>query len=58
MRSRFNQNLAAAAVALALGSLSAIAYAQGVDINEKALLLDTRGAPAMSIEISGMRLVK
>ena len=48
MRSTFSQNLAAAAVALALGTLSATAYAQAVDINEKALLLDTRGAPVMS----------
>ena len=48
MRSTFNQKLAVAAVALALGVLSASAHAQAVDINEKALLLDTRGAPVMS----------
>ncbi len=48
MRSTFNQKLAVVAVALALGVLSVSAYAQAVDINEHALLLDTRGAPVMS----------
>jgi OOP family OmpA-OmpF porin len=48
MRSTFNQKLAVVAVALALGVLSVSAYAQAVDINEQALLLDTRGAPVMS----------
>jgi OmpA-OmpF porin, OOP family len=38
----------AVACAIALGVFSATAIAQPRDINEKALLLDTRGAPVMS----------
>ena len=42
------QAVLAVACALALGFLSATAYAQAVDINEKALLLDVRSAPVTS----------
>ena len=38
----------AVACAIALGVFSATAYAQARDINEKALLLDTRGAPGLA----------
>jgi OOP family OmpA-OmpF porin len=50
MRSTFTQKEAilAVACALALGVFSATANAQVRDLNEKALLLDTRGAPVMS----------
>ena len=50
MRSTFikRQPVLAVACALALGVFSATAGAQRMDPNEKALLLDTRGAPVMS----------
>jgi len=50
MRSTFikRQPVLAVACALALGVFSATASAQRMDPNEKALLLDTRGAPVMS----------
>jgi len=50
MRSTFikRQSVLAIACALALGVFSATASAQRMDPNEKALLLDTRGAPVMS----------
>jgi len=50
MRSTFikRQPVLAVACALALGVFSATASAQPMDPNEKALLLDTRGAPVMS----------
>jgi OOP family OmpA-OmpF porin len=50
MRSTFIKTKAALAVAcaMALGLFSAPADAQLRDINEKALLLDTRGAPVMN----------
>jgi OOP family OmpA-OmpF porin len=52
MRSTFiqKQTILAIACALALGVFSATATAQVRDINEKALLLDTRGAPVMSAD--------
>jgi OmpA-OmpF porin, OOP family len=50
MRSTFISTQAplAVACAIALGVFSATANAQIYDLNEKALLLDTRGAPVMS----------
>lgn len=50
MRSTFIKTPAtfAVACAIALGVFSATACAQARDINEKALLLDTRGAPVMN----------
>lgn len=50
MRNSFTkkQTGLAVACALALGVFSATANAQVVDINEKALLVDSRGAPVMS----------
>jgi OOP family OmpA-OmpF porin len=48
MRSTFIKRQATVACAIALGVFSATANAQPTDINEKALLLDTRGAPVMS----------
>ena len=50
MRSTFTQKQAALAVAcaLALGVFSVTASAQVVDVSEKTLLLDARGAPVMS----------
>jgi OmpA-OmpF porin, OOP family len=50
MRSTFikRQTTLAVACAIALGVFSAIANAQPRDIDEKALLLDTRGAPVMN----------
>ncbi|HXM84153.1 MAG TPA: OmpA family protein [Burkholderiales bacterium] len=49
MRNQFTKQLGlAAACALALGVFSATANAQVRDINEKALLTDTRGLPVMS----------
>src|SRR5678815_2428918 len=50
MRSTFTRIPATLAIAcaIALGVFSANANAQVRDINEKALLLDTRGAPVMS----------
>ena len=48
MRSTFTRKQAALACAVALGVFSATANAQGRDINEKGLLLDTRGAAVMN----------
>jgi OmpA-OmpF porin, OOP family len=50
MRNTFTRKEFALAIAcaLALGILSETAIAQGRDINEHALLLDSRGAPVMS----------
>jgi OOP family OmpA-OmpF porin len=50
MKSTFPQKQAVLAIAcaLALGVFSATANAQVIDINEKALLFDMRGAPVMS----------
>lgn len=48
MRSTFTRTHAALACAIALGLFAATASAQRGDINEHALLLDTRGAPVMN----------
>ena len=48
MRSTFIKRQVTVACAIALGVFSATANAQPTDINEKALLLDTRGAPVMN----------
>jgi OmpA-OmpF porin, OOP family len=48
MRRTFIKTQATLACAIALGVFSATANAQPRDINEKALLLDTRGAPVMN----------
>jgi OmpA-OmpF porin, OOP family len=48
MRRTFIKTHATLACAIALGFFSATANAQPMDINEKALLLDTRGAPVMN----------